>query len=366
MKRTLSILAVLILSVAMFSGCLPQQPASPATPAPSTPDASSSSAANAAQSAADSSPAAPSAKAKVFKLGNAGAIGEPAAIACEMFCEEANKRLNGEIVFEFYPAEQLGNEITMLENLQVDLQQAVMTALDTLSNYNADLNVLSMAFAFESHDHMFKFLNSYLGQAIWDDLDSQGIHVVNFGFKKNPRIFFGKKPFITPADMKGVKYRIPNIPIFEKNARAMGAVPTVVAWSEYPFALMQGVVDAGECSKEAFRSAGLYEACKYVSEVDYAFPCEQLSFSSKAWNSLTPDQQRIIEEVADEVAEVFNETINIKWEDDKKWLVEEQGVTFVDFDKDAFLAAAAPLAEELEKEGLFNTPDLYNKIQELK
>lgn len=353
MKKVLCILMVMALCLSTLSGCLANSAPSSSTsePAETTP--------------AESTPA-PDKKARVFKLGNAGAVQEPAAIICQKLTNLLNERLGGEIVFQFYPAEQLGNEVTMLENLQTDLQQAAMTALDTLSNYEKDLNILSMAFAFESHDHMFKYLNSDLAKPVWEKLDERGIHVISFNFKKNPRIFFGKKPFVTPADMKGVKYRIPNIPIFEKNARAMGAVPTVVAWSEYPFALMQGVVDAGECSKEAFRSAKLYEACKYVSEVNYAYPVEQLAFSTKAWNSLTPEQQKIIEDTVAECSKEFNEIINNNWEADKEWLVKEAGVTFVDFDKQAFLDAAAPLAKELEDAKLFDTPGLYDKVQALK
>jgi TRAP-type C4-dicarboxylate transport system substrate-binding protein len=343
MKKILVVVAVFSACLALLGACLPKTAASPSS-----------------QPAASAAPAAP---ARVFKMGNAGSVNEPAAIVCQRFCDLLNERLKGEIKFEFYPAEQLGNEITMLENLQVDLQQVVMTALDTLANYDADLNITSMAFAFESHDHLFRFLDSEIGDAIWKNLDDQGIHVVSYAFKKNPRIFFGKKPFYTPADMRGVKYRIPNIPIFERNARAMGAVPTVVSWSEYPFALMQGVVDCGECSKEAYRSAGLYEAAKFVSEVNYAFPMEQLSFSTKAWNSLTAEQQRIIEATAEEVAREFNETINNAWEEDKNFLA-ANGVTFVQFDKQAFLDAAAPLGVELDRENFFKTPGLYAKAQQ--
>jgi TRAP-type C4-dicarboxylate transport system substrate-binding protein len=342
MKKVLVVLSVFFVCLALLGACLPKT------------ERSSSS-----QPAAPAAPAA----ARVFKMGNAGSVNEPAAIVCQRFCDLLNERLKGEIRFEFYPAEQLGNEITMLENLQVDLQQVIMTAFDTLANYDADLNIASMAFAFESHDHMFRFLNSEIGDAVWKNLDDQGIHVVSYAFKKNPRIFFGKKPFYTPADMKGVKYRIPNIPIFERNARAMGAVPTIVSWSEYPFALMQGVVDCGECSKEAYRSAGLYEAAKFVSEVDYAFPLEAISFSTKTWNSLTAEQQKIIEDTAEEVAQVFNETINNTWEEDKKFLT-ANGVTFVNFNKQAFLDAAAPLGTDLDKENFFKTPGLYVKAQQ--
>jgi len=348
MKNALSIFLVITLSLMTLSGCLSNN----ASTQPSSPTEASTPSVDK--------------KARIFKLGNAGAVQEPAAIICQKMTNLLNERLGGEIIFQFYPAEQLGNEITMLENMQTDLQQAAMTALDTLSGYAKDLNILSMAFAFESHDHMFKYLNSDLAKPVWEKLEDRGIHVVSFNFKKNPRIFFGKKPFVTPADMKGVKYRIPNIPIFEKNARAMGAVPTVVAWSEYPFALMQGVVDAGECSKEAYRSAKLYESAKYVSEVDYAYPCEELSFSTKAWNSLTPEQQKIIEDTVEEVSIEFNETINNNWQEDKIWLQENADVKFVEFNKQAFLDAAAPLAKELEEEKLFDTPGLYEKIKALK
>jgi len=301
----------------------------------------------------------------VYRLGNAGALGEPAAIVAQLFTDMVNEKLKGEVVFEFYPAEQLGNEITMLENLQVDLQQAVITAIDTLGTYSRDFNIISMAFAFENHDHLFKYLDSDLADNALNVLEEQGIHVVNFNFKKNPRIIFAKKPIYTPDDLKGVKFRIPNIPIWEKNFRTMGAVPTVVAWSEYPFALMQGVVDAGESTKEAYYSTKLFEAAPYVSEVDYAYPLEALSFSKIAWERLTPEQQKVIEETAQIAAEEFNTTINTKWEEDKKKLI-EAGVEFVDFDKEAFMTKMSSLAGELEEEGFWDTPGLYEKVQALR
>jgi TRAP-type C4-dicarboxylate transport system substrate-binding protein len=341
MKKMAAMLPAALAALVILGGCLPKTDKAAGGPA---------------QAAQTKAP-------RVFKMGNSGTVNQPSAIASQLFCDKLNERLNGEIKFEFYPAEQLGNEITMLENLQVDLQQVIFCALDTLANYDADLNILSMAFAFASHDHMYRFMDSDVGKNIWKNLEDQGIHVVSYQFRKNPRIFFGKKPFYTPADMKGVKYRIPNIPIFERNARAMGAVPTVVAWSEYPFALMQGVVDCGECSKEAYRSAGLWESAKYVSEVDYAYPLEQIAFSSQSWNSLTKEQQKIVEDTAAEVAEVFNTTINNTWKEDKQWLI-QNGVTFVDFNKQAFLDAAAPLGKELDNEkGFFKTPGLYALAQ---
>jgi TRAP-type C4-dicarboxylate transport system substrate-binding protein len=305
-----------------------------------------------------------SAKPMVYKLGNAGGVNEPAAIACQYFTDLANEKLEGEVVFEFYPAEQLGDEPTMYENMQVDLQQAVLTAFDSLAPYARDLNIMSMAFAFKSHEHLFHYLRSDLAQPVFANLEEQGIHVVNFEFCKNPRVFLGKKPIRTPDDLKGVKFRIPNIPIFEKNVRALGAIPTITSWSEYPFALMQGVVDAGECTKESIYAVGFHKAAPYITLVDYAYPLECLSFSTKAWNRLSPEQQKIIEECAAEAAEKFNTEIIDRWEDDKEKIEAEDGV-FVDFNRQDFIDKVAPLAKELDDEGFWDTKGLYEKVQAL-
>ena len=302
--------------------------------------------------------------AQVVKFGNAGAVTEPAPISCQEFCDIINEQIGDRYFFEFYPAEQLGNEGTMLENLQVGLQEGMMCSLDTLASYEADLNILSMAFAFNSFDAMIAYLKSDVAAPIWENLEAQGLHVVNFEFQKNPRIFFANRELKSPADMVGMKYRIPNLPIFEKNAKAMGATPVVVAWSEYPFALMQGVVDGGECSKDSYRSAGLYESAKFVADVDYAYPVEQICFSSQFWSSLSEEDQKVIEDAAATVAEHHTERTLGKWEEDKEWLINEGGVTFCDIDRQAFIDAAAPLGEELQAEGFFNTPDLYDQTRQ--
>jgi len=302
---------------------------------------------------------------KVFKIGAASTPKEAMAMAGQKFCDLVNERLAGQVKFEYYPGEQLGNETTMFENMQVDLQQGLTNAFDSYGNYSKDLNIMSMAFAFESHEHLFKYLKSDLGQKALDKLEKQGIHVLNYNFRKNPRCIFGKKPITKPEDLKGVKFRIANIPIWEKNFRTLGAVPTVVAWSEYPYALIQGVVDAGECTRENIVPMGFYKSCSYVTLVDYAYPLECISLSSAAWKRLTPDQQKVVQQCADEASDYYNNVINTKWESDKALLTKE-GVKFVDFDKNAFITKMAPLAGELEKIKFWDTPGLYEQIQAMR
>lgn len=253
----------------------------------------------------------------------------------------------------------------MLENMQVGLQEGMTVALDSLASYSPDLNIMAMAFAFENMDHLMSYLSSDYGQNALDKLEDQGFYMLNYNFQKNPRCIFGKKPIENADDLNGVKFRIADIPIFEKNFRQLGAVPTVVAWSEYTYALMQGLVDAGECTYENITANGFHLYAPYISLVDYAYALESIILTPAAWNSLTAEQQEIVSQCAEEASVWFNEKNSSSWQEQKA-VIEEEGGVFVDFDKESFIQKAAPLAEQLEDEQFFETPGLYDYVQTLR
>ena len=75
-------------------------------------------------------------------------------------------------------------------------------------------------------------------------------------------------------------------------------------------------------------------------------------------------KKQVIEDCADEVAQWFTEEVKKDWEEDKQTIVDGGG-TFVDFDKQSFIDAMAPLAAQLESEGYWATPGLYDSVQAL-
>ncbi len=357
MKKKLTALIASVLAVATLTGCL-------SSTAPKTDDKSGS-ASGSTSTAASSSTTTPNADARVFRI---GAVSNPTDImakAGQMFCDLATERLGGEIVFEYYPGEQLGNSSAMLENMQVNLQEGMTVSLDSLSAYSPDLNIMAMAFAFENMDHLMAYLDSEYGKAALAKLEDHGFHMLNYNFQKNPRCIFAKKPIEKADDLNGVKFRVPDIAIFEKNFRQLGAVPTVVAWSEYTYALMQGVVDAGECTYENILANGFHLYAPYISLVDYAYALESIILTPDAWNSLTPEQQKIVDECAQEASEWFNKENSSSWEEQKAQ-IEKDGGQFVEFDKESFIDKAAPLAQQLEEEKFFETPGLYDYVQSLR
>lgn len=299
-------------------------------------------------------------------IGSAVAVEHPQNTAAAMIQQLCEERSDGRLKVEWYPAEQLGAEATMIENLQFGLQDAMLGSSEIYANYCPDFNILGMAFAFESAAHVQNFFKSDVFQVSLEKLSQEnGIKIVSLGFQKNPRAIFGKKPILVPDDLKGVKFRVPSIPIWEKNFRQLGAVPTVVAWSEYPFALLQGVVDAGEATYESIYSMKLHESAPYISLLDYAYPVEALAMSQASWDKLPRDLQQVFQEAVDESAAWYSEKIKSDWEIDKEKIIAEGGQFFTP-DKAPWIEAMAPLAGQLEEEGYWDTPDLYNLVQQMK
>ena len=370
MKRTLATLLALTLVCGMFSACSknPSSSASGTSPgaissssqptgiSSSIVDVSSLSVEEASKQAANVQYGADT---KVVRFGNAGALGETGPTTCQYYCDLANIAFNGKYRFDFYPSEQLGNETTMLENMQMGLQEVMMTTLSTMATYSPDLNILDMAFCFNSSEQAQYYIAQ--NEQIWKDLDDAGYVFVAYNLQRNPRMLFCTWPLENASDMKGMKYRIPNLPIFEANARAMGATPVVTAYSEYTFALMQGIVDGGDSAKDAYYSAGFYESAPYASEVDFAYPFESIFFAKSFWDTLPAEDQEVFKSLGSQVEKYYNDTIKDEWAEMKTELI-DKGVTFVDCDRQSFIDATSQLGYELQETDLFKTEKLYEKV----
>ncbi len=352
MKRLLALLMVAAMAMAMLAGCSADtQPASGGT----QPASSGTQPAEATKQ---------SSEVIRIKFGVSSVAESCQGKSAQVFADLANERLAGQVEVSLYPNEQLGSNETMMENMLSDLQQCMMSSLDLYSIYSSDLNIMTMAFAFKNVDHLNAFLSSEYGKAIWDDLYEKGFKILSYNFNRKPRLFCSKTPIARLSDMKGLKWRVPNIDIYQKNFRALGAVPTYVAWNEVSYALMQGVVDACETTYECVYTAGIHNYAPYLTLIDYGFAKDSLAINTATWEKLTPEQQEVLQKCADEAADFYNDTIDKQWEEESK-KIEAEGGKFVDFDRDSFTSILDDYAKQLEDEGFWKTPGLFEKVQEL-
>jgi TRAP-type C4-dicarboxylate transport system substrate-binding protein len=120
-----------------------------------------------------------------------------------------------------------------------------------------------------------------------------------FYFCIDPRVMAVRKgvgkPIITPADLQGIKFRVPGSKMLQQFYRMAGANPTPVAWGETPSAIKQGVADALDPSVGALYAFGFKDILSHVTFTQ-AVPDSQVYACNLEWfNGLPTDVQDAIE-----------------------------------------------------------------------
>ncbi len=176
-----------------------------------------------------------------------------------------------------------------------------------------------------------------------------GFKVLSFGWVQGYRHFFTNKPVKTPEDLKGLRIRTPPAPIWQESVRALGATPVALAFGEMYPALQQKVVDGVELVYNNIPAGRFYEVLKYVSETRHIMLVNFEVISSKWFNALPPDYQKILVEECDKAGLETSKLILEKLEKEVKEDLIKRGMIVVDnVDLAAFRKAGEKAYEVLK------------------
>lgn len=107
----------------------------------------------------------------------------------------------------------------------------------------------------------------------------------------------------TPADLAGVKLRMPGTEAWLFLGKALGANPLPVAFTEIYTALQTGAVDGQDNPLPTVRDAKFYEVTKQIVLTSHLVDQNYLAISKRVWDRFTPAQQAVIQKAADDAAE---------------------------------------------------------------
>src|SRR5690606_32986950 len=127
-------------------------------------------------------------------------------------------------------------------------------------------------------------------------IDAKGMKGLGFwevGFR---HLTNDKKEIKSPSDMNGLKIRVQPAPVWEAHMKALGASPTPVPFNELYTALDQGVVNGQENPLATIHSMNFYEVQPYLTLTGHTYTPAVILISEKAWNSLSEEQQKWVEE----------------------------------------------------------------------
>lgn len=228
----------------------------------------------------------------------------PTTKAAYEFAKMVEAKTNGRIKIEVYYGAQLGDEKSVLEQMQFGAIDFARVSLSPLAEFSKSLNVLQLPYLYRDADHMWKVLDGSIGDDFLKSVSPSGLIGLSW-FDAGARNFYNsKRPIKTLADLKGMKIRVQESQQMMDMIQALGANPTPMAYGEVYSALQTGVVDGAENNWPSYESTSHYEVAKnYVLDEHTRVPEMQMC-SAITWKKFSADDQKIIKEAAIESAKI--------------------------------------------------------------
>jgi len=283
-----------------------------------------------------------------IKLGHVGEPGSLFQISADEYAKRANAKLGGKARVITFGSSQLGGDKEMLQ--KVKLGTLDMVAPSTVMSSEVDLfGVFEMPYLVKDRAHMGRIEKEVFWPKLAPEAEKKGLKVLAVWENGYRHITNSKRPIKVPADLKGIKLRVPEGKWRLKMFQAYGANPSPMKFSELFTALQTGVMDGQENPFTQIYSAKLQEVQKYLSLSGHVYTPAYLIVGVRQWNALPPDVRKILEDTAKETQAFVYETAA---KEDTALLakLKQSGMEVNDVDKDAFVAASKPIYEEFGAE----------------
>ncbi|HBB17107.1 MAG TPA: hypothetical protein DCZ97_08945 [Syntrophus sp. (in: bacteria)] len=211
------------------------------------------------------------------------------------FAERIKKATNGKIQITHYPGSQLGSSRQMIESVKVG---ALAFMISGMGGWNPILDTQLLPYLFRDLDHADKVLNGPIGEELNRKLiEKSGIRTAGWVFRGLRNCTFGKVAVHKPADMIGMKFRVPESAVNLDTWRAVGAKPTPMAIAEVYTSLQQGAIDGQENPTDFIVKSSFFEVQKYLVLTGHVNPPGWVQINDQIWQNLTPETKKVWMEV---------------------------------------------------------------------
>lgn len=198
------------------------------------------------------------------------------------------ERRNKNVVVNIFPAKQLGNERDLVEGLQLGTVDISTITSALTAGFVAGFKAFSLPFLFTDANHLFRVMDSDIGEKLVRDMDKAGLIKLGYVYGGS-RDLYSRIPIRNLQELKGKKIRTMENRILIDSWNALGAIATPIPWGDVYLSLKQGVVDGGEGTGASYRSMRFFESSPHYTRVSYVFSWHNFMMSKKTWNKLPND-----------------------------------------------------------------------------
>ncbi|GAB3764223.1 TRAP transporter substrate-binding protein [Ramlibacter monticola] len=237
---------------------------------------------------------------RTLKFGHLNNADHPVSFGVKRFAELVAAKSGGKLKVQEFPASQLGNELQQQSALQGGVQELSAPATTSLAGIVKEFGLVDFPFSVASFAQADALLDGPFGQALLAKLPEKGLVSLGYwdlGFRN---VTNSKRPITQSGDLEGLKLRVIPNPVFLETFKAFKANPVPMPFAELYGALESKAVDGQENPFAVILSNKFYEVNSFVSATNHVYAANIILVSKKFWDRLSPTEQKILREAADE------------------------------------------------------------------
>ncbi|WP_284976845.1 MULTISPECIES: DctP family TRAP transporter solute-binding subunit [unclassified Arthrobacter] len=231
-------------------------------------------------------------------------IDSSVGVSAQHFADQVKKTSNGSVQVTVVPngTSFSGDQNAAVTRLQGGSLDALILSTSVYASVVPEMNGISIPYLFKDTTQEAAFLSGKPGQVLKDKLAAKDTIALGFMTRTGRVITNSVRPIEQPADLKGLKIRVPGNPLWTDFFGALGASPTTMAFSEVFTGLQTGTINGQENPIEVPWTNKFSEVQKYVSMTNHINDAWVLALSSKKWGTLSADQKKALTDASAETA----------------------------------------------------------------
>jgi tripartite ATP-independent transporter DctP family solute receptor len=289
-------------------------------------------------------------------------VSEPYHAQALWAASEIAKRTGNRYQVEVFPASQLGKETEINQALSLGTIDIIYTGMAFAGRTYPPMSIASGPFIFRDYAHWQHFRDGPVFREVAKGYeDKSGHKIVGYTYY-GQRHLTSNKMVTKPEDMRGMKLRVPDAPLFVMFPKAVGANPTPIAFAEVYLALQNGTVDAQENPLPTIDAKKFYEVQKYIVLTGHILESLVTIVAGPTWKKLSPADRKIFSDVLWEASTRAGKDIA----DAESKLVsdfEKRGKTVVKVDRGPFIKAVQKAVTAPDAPW---PKDLYDRVQAIR
>lgn len=237
---------------------------------------------------------------RTLRLGHWVSTDSPHHQLAVHFADAVAKKTNGEITVSIFPAELLGPYAQQLQQNAAGTLDFSLPTTTALGAINPHASVVSLPYLFHSPAGVHAVLDGPIGKKISDPMIAKGVRVLAYSDNGFRNITNSKRAIEKPADLAGMKVRIPPSDVSKAIFAALGATTITLPYGQVYSALKAGIADGQENPFVNIATGKFFEVQKYLAVTRHQYEGIALVSAEKTWGSFDDKTKAIVQDAATE------------------------------------------------------------------